>query len=106
MAESVAKKMQMPYAMDYTPPTLPQLRAVMEKCRIYVGNDGGNKHIAVTAGIATATLFRQLNPENWTPPGDAKHVYIAEGGKGQPPLGTLKPEDMLDAVTKIEKYLQ
>jgi ADP-heptose:LPS heptosyltransferase len=105
LAESVAKNMNEKYTLDYEPPTLPQLRAVMEKCKMYVGNDGGNKHIAVTAGIATATLFRQLNPANWTPPGDSRHVYIAEGEKGQPPLGTLTPEDMLRAVEKIENFL-
>ncbi len=54
--------------MEYDIPDLFQLRAILEKCRAYVGNDGGNKHLAICAGIPTVTVFGVVNWKEWTPP--------------------------------------
>ena len=106
LASAITDKMKRGAILDYPMPTILQLRAILEKCAMYVGNDGGNKHLAITAGIPTATLFRQLNPSNWTPPNDERHVFVAEGSPGQPPLGMLKPIDLLNEIKKIEHYLK
>ena len=106
LASAITDKMKRDAILDYPMPTILQLRAILEKCAMYVGNDGGNKHIAITAGLPTATLFRQLNPANWTPPNDERHVFVAEGGSGQPLLDVLKPNDLLKEIEKIEHYLK
>ena len=62
--------------IDYTIPTIAQVRAIFEYCSLYVGNDGGNKHIAVSANIPTIGIFNGDNPEVWTPPNNRSHGYL------------------------------
>jgi heptosyltransferase III len=53
----------------YDVPTIEETVAILRRCVLYVGNDGGSKHLGVCAGIPTVTLFRVSRAENWTPPG-------------------------------------
>jgi ADP-heptose:LPS heptosyltransferase len=62
--------------IDYEVPTIAQVRSILENCLMYIGNDGGNKHLAITAGIPTLSLFIGDCPEVWTPPQPAKHRFI------------------------------
>jgi ADP-heptose:LPS heptosyltransferase len=103
LAEAVTMHMQEKAILEYPMPTISQLRAVLEHCFAYVGNDGGNKHLAICAGLPTFTYFRQLNPANWTPPHDPKHQWYAEGNPGQPALDSLGAEEMYHL---IEAFLQ
>ncbi|HNY49691.1 MAG TPA: glycosyltransferase family 9 protein [Smithella sp.] len=57
--------------IDYPMPDILELRAILEKCVLYVGNDGGNKHVAICAGIPTVTVFGSIRWQSWTPPGSA-----------------------------------
>ncbi len=56
--------------------TIPQLRALLEHCVFYLGNDGGIKHLAVCAQIPTFTIFQGINWVNWTPPHNKKHFAL------------------------------
>lgn len=62
--------------INYEIPTVSQVRAIFENCVMYVGNDGGNKHIAMTAGICTIGFFYGDNPVVWTPNEPQKHRYL------------------------------
>ncbi|MES2614338.1 MAG: glycosyltransferase family 9 protein [Bdellovibrionota bacterium] len=62
--------------INYPIPNIPELRALLEHCSLYVGNDGGIKHLAVCANIPTLTIFQNINWTNWTPPNTNKHVAI------------------------------
>ncbi len=53
--------------IDYSVPKVAETRAILEHCAMYVGNDGGNKHLAVAAGIPTIGLFYGDSPTVWTP---------------------------------------
>lgn len=53
--------------IDYPIPKVAETRAILEHCKMYVGNDGGNKHLAVAAGIPTIGLFYGDRPTVWTP---------------------------------------
>jgi len=65
--------------IDYKMPDVVELRAMLEKCCLYVGNDGGNKHLAICAGIPTVTVFGSIRWQNWTPPGSpTDHVVYKE----------------------------
>jgi heptosyltransferase-3 len=61
---------------NYEVPTLGQLRALFEKIDIYVGNDNGLRHIAISAQLPTITVFGPSNPHNWTPPNDKLHRFV------------------------------
>lgn len=60
--------------IDYPMPDVLELRAILERCKMYVGNDGGNKHIAICAGIPTVTVFGSIRWQAWTPP-DSPNDY-------------------------------
>ena len=58
--------------------SITELRAILERCAMYVGNDGGIKHLAVCADIPTVTIFKNINWANWTPPNSDKHIALTE----------------------------
>ena len=62
---------------DYPVPSLPGLAALLERCRLYVGNDAGPRHFAIAVGTPSVGIFGRPFPENWTPPGDARHRTVA-----------------------------
>lgn len=55
---------------------LQELCALLEHCKLYVGNDGGPKHIAVAARTPTLTIFGQ-SPDPWTPHNTDLHRAIS-----------------------------
>lgn len=79
--------------IEYDIPTIGQVKAIFENCAMYVGNDGGNKHIAVTANLCTVGLFYGDNPKVWTPNEPVKHRY----------LQTKDNESVLDDFIKLFK---
>jgi len=62
--------------IDYKIPTIAQVRAIFEYCKMYVGNDGGNKHIAVAADVPSIGIFNGDKPAVWTPPNVERHQYL------------------------------
>lgn len=74
--KSVQKLMRRPALVDYPMLSFPELRGVMEQCTLFVGNDGGPLHVAISAGIPTVSLFR-LNPSSWVPPNNPNHRFLA-----------------------------
>lgn len=74
--KSVQKQMRRPALVDYPMLSFPELRGVMEHCTLFVGNDGGPLHVAISAGIPTVSLFR-LNPSSWVPPNNPNHRFLA-----------------------------
>jgi ADP-heptose:LPS heptosyltransferase len=55
--------------IDYDIPSVQELRAILERCALYLGNDGGSKHLSVAAQIGTVTVFSFVRAVNWTPKG-------------------------------------
>lgn len=59
-----------------SPPTdLKQLAALIKRCDVMITNDNGPKHIAVSVGTPTATIYGPTNNKTWNPP-DAP-LYVA-----------------------------
>ncbi|MDR1450850.1 MAG: glycosyltransferase family 9 protein [Helicobacteraceae bacterium] len=56
--------------IDYNMLNVQELRAILERCALYAGNDGGSKHLSVAAGIASVTVFSVVRAEDWTQTGD------------------------------------
>ena len=49
--------------------TLIQLGAVVERCRLYVGNDSGPMHLAAALGLPTVGIYGPSNPDHTSPRG-------------------------------------
>lgn len=61
-------------ALPSTPPTtLLETAALLERCHLFVGNDGGPRHFAIAVGTPTVAVFGRPFPEHWTPPGMTEH---------------------------------
>jgi ADP-heptose:LPS heptosyltransferase len=65
-ARAVAERMKHPAVFDYGRTRIRQLAAIYERCALWVGNDGGAKHIAVAVGTPTVTVFRHRESAVWT----------------------------------------
>lgn len=65
--------------VDYDFLDVRNLFGVLQCCRMYIGNDGGPKHLACAAQISTVTIFQNLNPKNWTPVNNKAHkAFVAD----------------------------
>jgi ADP-heptose:LPS heptosyltransferase len=49
--------------------SLLQLAAVMEGCRLFIGNDSGITHLAAAVGLPTIAIFGPTDPKVWSPRG-------------------------------------
>lgn len=89
---------------DYEISTLSQFRTLFEKVNLYVGNDNGLRHIAITANTPTVTVFGQSNPYNWTPPENKLHEFVAydPGCKKNCNLDKCKNYRCITEVSEIE----
>ena len=76
-ARRVRRHMRHPCIFTEERPPLPRVQALLERCRIFIGNDTGLRHMAVAAGLPTVAVFGQPRPSNWTPPDDPRHRSLA-----------------------------
>jgi len=53
---------------------LPHVASILEKCRIYIGNDSGITHIAASLAVPTIAIYGPTDPKIWGPRGP--HVGI------------------------------
>jgi heptosyltransferase III len=81
IANQVAQRMKRTCLIDYTMPNLLELRCILSKCVMYIGNDGGTKHLAIAAGIPTVTVFGH-SPDPWTPWANPRHRVVASALSG------------------------
>ena len=79
MAGGIASRMRCHPLVDYPVPSLPVLKEILAACTLVVGNDGGPKHVAVSAGVPTVTVFDGPSAVCWTPPGRPEHRVVAAG---------------------------
>ncbi len=52
---------------------IPLLAAIMEKSRLFIGNDGGLLHFAAAVGLPTVSIWGPTNPGKWGPKGPLHH---------------------------------
>ena len=57
--------------------TLVQLGAVIERCRLYVGNDSGPMHLAAALGVPTVGIYGPSSPARTSPRGAAGTAHRA-----------------------------
>lgn len=57
--------------------TLVQLGAVIERCRLYVGNDSGPMHIAAALGLPTVGVYGPSSPDHTSPRGAEVAPHLA-----------------------------
>jgi heptosyltransferase-3 len=75
--------------VDYEMPNFAQLREILARCALFVGNDGGPKHLAALSGTPSLTLFGYVHPEAWTDPTKPNQRWLATASdtRQQPTTG-------------------
>ena len=79
--------------VGYPPPDLPALKEILARCALFVGNDGGPKHLAACSGLPTLAVFGRVHPECWTRPGDPTQRWVATASASRdiPTAGPCEP---------------
>ncbi len=100
--------------------TVSEAVAVLEQCKLFIGNDGGSAHLASVAGIAGLIIFGPSNARAWKPFG--KQMVVVEapinlpcrpclytgfelgsrtGCASRPCLTFINPEQVLEEAEKL-----
>ncbi|HEY0304932.1 MAG TPA: glycosyltransferase family 9 protein, partial [Longimicrobiales bacterium] len=93
-ARAVATAMKHEATWDFEPGTVHQLAAIYQRCMLWLGNDGGPKHIAAAAGTPTITVYRRRLGAVWSDPADRNQIAINSGSDA---LDTVKPAQVIEA---------
>jgi heptosyltransferase-3 len=80
-ARRVALELGPDALFDYPMPSLAVLSQILARCALFVGNDGGPKHLAALAGLPTVAVFGHVHPENWTCPDDSTQRWVATASR-------------------------
>lgn len=59
---------------------LPELAAILERCRLYLGHDTGISHLAAAVGTPCVLLFGPTDPDVWKPANEQVAVVHAPDG--------------------------
>jgi heptosyltransferase-2 len=62
--------------VDFIEVALEQLPSILMDSKLYIGNDTGLKHLCVSLGVQTFTLFGPEEPIEWHPYNYQNHPYI------------------------------
>jgi len=74
VAEQVARKTRCAPTVIAGKFSLLQFAALVKRCALFVGNDGGAMHIAATMGTPVVALFGPTYPQRWGPGGGPAQV--------------------------------
>jgi ADP-heptose:LPS heptosyltransferase len=75
-AAAIAGLMRHAALLDYGSTTVRELAAVYARCRLWLGNDGGPKHIAAAAGTQTVAVVAAGTGEVWNDAADARQAFV------------------------------
>jgi heptosyltransferase III len=99
-AEAVARAMKQPALWQYGRTSVRELAAIYAQCALWLGNDGGPKHLATAAGTPTITVNRRQLGRVWSDETDANQIQINSGTL------TLDTISVADVVTSAAPRLR
>lgn len=91
-AEAVARAMTLPALWQYGPTSVRELAALYGECALWLGNDGGPKHLATAAGTPTITVYRRNLGRVWSDDTDLDQIQINAGDQ---PIDRVSVDDVV-----------
>jgi ADP-heptose:LPS heptosyltransferase len=76
---------------------LSQVKALLARAAVFVGNDSGPAHMAAAFGVPSVVIFGASNPAIWGPWRAASEVVTAPGG-----IGDVEIEQVLSALERMK----
>ncbi len=68
--------MNLPPSVSFVESDLCELPKILSESQVYIGNDTGLKHIAISLGVKSYTFFGPEQPQEWHPYSDKEHPYF------------------------------
>ncbi|MCK6556385.1 glycosyltransferase family 9 protein [Candidatus Binatia bacterium] len=94
----VEKMRSAPALWDYGPTTLAQLGALYELCDLWIGNDGGPKHIAAAVGCPTVTVIKRGDHLVWVDSDDPRQAALFPAAPADPQdLAAVRVDAVVEA---------
>jgi len=92
----------------FFPSSLLELLALIAECSLFIGNDSGPRHLAVSQNIPTITIHGATGVGAWTPP-EPQHLAFSPCEKNECStlecLETLQPEEIIDrALAHFDRF--
>lgn len=100
IVQIILKKMKHTLNIDYTIENIRQLKIIYERASLFIGNDNGPRHIAISAGIPTIGIFSHIYANHWTPPGYKKHIAISPISPG---IDNVSVDMVINVIEKFMK---
>jgi len=98
----VGQMRHVPALWDYGPTTLTQLGALYERCTLWVGNDGGPKHLATAVRCPTVTVIKRGDHLVWVDAEDPQQVALFPAAPADPQdLGAVAVETVVEAARRL-----
>lgn len=88
----VAQMRERPALWNYGKTTLHELGAIYERCHLWVGNDGGPKHVATAVGCPTVVIIK---------PGDERFWTDCSDGTNQLAVAALPGAQLIDSPAAV-----
>jgi ADP-heptose:LPS heptosyltransferase len=76
-ARLIAAAMSRQALVEYPMPSFPMLAAILTGCDLFVGSDGGPKHLALAMRVPTVTIYHGALAANWNPPNNENARVVA-----------------------------
>jgi ADP-heptose:LPS heptosyltransferase len=99
-ARQIAAAMSRPALVEYPMPSFPVLAAILAGCDLFVGSDGGPKHLALAMGLPAVTIYIGALAANWNPPDNENARVVASRCEptGQSSAGRFLDVDRLTEI--------
>jgi len=92
----VDRMREKPALWDYGSTTLAGLASIYEHCHLWIGNDGGAKHVATAAGCPTLVIIKAGDERFWTDTTDPSQIAVCD------PQPELRDPNSLEGITVMQ----
>ncbi len=98
----VTRMRERPALWNYGATTIQELGALYERCHLWVGNDGGPKHVATAAGCPTIVIIKAGDERFWTDctPGSLQMAVQPGDGASALDLGAVTVEQVYECASQ------
>jgi heptosyltransferase-2 len=101
----VTRMRQRPALWDYGQTTIQGLGALYERCDLWIGNDGGPKHVAAAVGCPTIVIIYSGNERVWAECSEGTgQIAVHAAPENQPP-GSYPAVGIEEAYAVVRRYL-
>jgi ADP-heptose:LPS heptosyltransferase len=101
----VARMRERPLLWNYGETSLHELGALYERCQLWIGNDGGPKHVATAVGCPTVVIIKPGDERFWTDGTEGSGQLAVRPAPGARPLDSPTAISVDDVQAVVDRCL-